>query len=445
VIQVIIQTLGGLGLFIFGMRIMSDGLQQVAGERVKKILAAVSSKRLVAISIGTGVTALIQSSSATTVMLIGFVNAGLMTLQQAVGVILGANIGTTVTAQMIAFKITDAALPAIALGVGLRFFARRRRTRRLGDVILGFGLLFFGLMTMKGGLAPIRSDPAFVEFFTRFAAEDLKGILLCVLTGAALTIMVQSSSATVGLTMALAVEGLISFPGAAALVLGENIGTTITAELATIGAGVNAHRAARANTLFNVIGVAIMVLVFPYYISLVEWTTKLMGIGPVDMVVGGERPNMARYIANTHTMFNLLNASFFLTCLPWLVRVATWLTPHREEPLEDLFRLPRLDERHLTTPSLALSQVRSEIIRMAQAAGTTLSDVLDCLESRNLKELSKWRRREDSLDSMQREINTYLTSVYQGQVNQAEAHEISSLFRMSNNLERIGDAVENIA
>lgn len=443
--EIIIKTLGGLGIFIFGMKMMSEGLQQVAGERVKKILSAVSSNRLIAISTGTVATAIVQSSSATTVMLIGFVNAGLMSLTQAVGVILGANVGTTITAQLIAFKITDLALPAIALGVALRMFAKRRKHRYYGDVIFGFGMLFFGLLTMKAGLSPIKKDPEFVAFFTRFAADDLAGILLCVLTGAALTMIVQSSSATVGLTMTLAMQGLIPFHGAAALVLGENIGTTITAELATIGAGVNAHRAARAHTMFNVIGVGIMVALFPYFVGFVEWVTALMGYGPPGEIVGGEAVNVNRYIANGHTMFNVLNALIFLAVLPWLVKVATWLTPHKEEPEEDLFQPPALEERHLESPTLALPQVRAEVIRMAQAVMRTLTDVMDCLEERNLKKLSKWRRREDSIDLMQREINTYLTTIYQGTVTESEAQDIRQLLRMSNNLERIGDSVENVA
>ena len=437
-LSVLIQTIGGLGLFIFGMKIMSDGLQQVAGDRIKKILAAVSSNRILAVITGTGVTALIQSSSATTVMLIGFVNAGMMSLQQAVGVILGANIGTTITAQLIAFKITDLALPAIALGVALKFFSRRRKHRYVGEVILGFGLLFFGLLTMKNGLAPIKHDPAFVEFFTRFSADSLGGILLCVGTGAALTMIIQSSSATVGLTMTLAMQGLISFPGAVALVLGENIGTTITAQLATIGSGKNAHEAANAHTLFNVIGVLMMIAVFPYFIDLVEFLTGLIGSGPVDLQVGEEKPNVGRYIANAHTIFNVISAVIFTMALSWLVKVTTWLTPHKEEPQEDLFRAPKLDERHTDNPALALPQVRAEVLRMAQAAMTTLTDVTDCLQDRNLKKLAWWRKREDSLDLMQRDISIYLTTLYQDHVTESEAKEIRSLLRMSNNFERGG-------
>lgn len=235
ILNVLIQTIGGLGLFILGMKMMTDGLQMSAGKRIKNILSAVSSNRIIGCVTGAGVTAMVQSSSATTVMLIGFVSAGLMTLQQAVGVILGANIGTTVTAQLIAFKLTKAALPAIAIGVFMKFFTRQKKYRYFGEVILGFGLLFFGMTVMKLGLAPIKNDPSFIEFFTKFDPGSASGLILCVFVGAVLTILVQSSSATIGLTMTLATQGLLPFSGAMALVLGENIGTTITAELATVG------------------------------------------------------------------------------------------------------------------------------------------------------------------------------------------------------------------
>jgi phosphate:Na+ symporter len=262
---------------------------------------------------------MVQSSSATTVMLIGFVSAGLMTLQQAIGVILGANVGTTMTAQLIAFKLTDAALPAIAIGVYLKFFTRAKKYRYIGEVILGFGLLFFGMTVMKYGFAPIKKDPTFIQFFTRFDPGSVGGLLLCVFIGAVLTILVQSSSATIGLTMTLATQGLLTFPGAMALVLGENIGTTITAELATIGSSnINAHRAARAHTMFNVIGVTFMLIAFPYFIDLIKFVTMFLGSGPVSQVVEGDVVNISRYIANGHTLFNVINATFFLIFLPLL-------------------------------------------------------------------------------------------------------------------------------
>ena len=445
IINVLIQTIGGLGLFVLGMKMMTEGLQMSAGRRIKKILSAVSVNRVVGCITGAGVTAMVQSSSATTVMLIGFVSAGLMTLQQAVGVILGANVGTTVTAQLIAFKLTEVALPAIAIGVSLKFFTKKKKYRYIGEVILGFGLLFFGMTVMKHGLSPIKADPAFFEFFTKFDPSSIGGLLLCVMVGAFLTIMVQSSSATIGLTMTLATQGLLTFPGAMALVLGENIGTTITAELATIGAtNINAHRAARAHTMFNVIGVGLMLLIFPYFVGIIEFITGQLGAGPATQVVNGEVVNVARYIANGHTIFNVLNASVFLIFLPLLIKVAIKLSPKHEEP-EDMYRLPDFGDRFMDTPIAALAKARSEIIRMSEIAIITFKNTINCIEDRNYNRLSKWKRIENHLDAMQKEITAYLTKIYQSEVNESEAKEISSLMRMTNNIERIGDSVENIA
>ncbi len=443
--SVIITTLGGLGMFILGMKMMTEGLQMTAGKRIKAILSAVSSNRILGCLTGTVVTAMVQSSSATTVMLIGFVTAGLMTLQQAVGMILGANIGTTVTAQLIAFKLTALALPAISVGVVLKFFSQHKKTRYIGEVILGFGMLFYGMTVMKHGLSPIKTDPTFLDFFTRFDPSSFGGLLLCVVVGAVLTILVQSSSATIGLTMTLASQGLLAFPGAMALVLGENIGTTITAELATIGSNnVNAHRAARAHTMFNVIGVSLMLCIFPLFVDFVQVISLKLGAGPVNQTVDGDMVNMGRYIANGHTLFNVINASFFLLVLPWLIKVAIFLSPKEDEEI-DYFRLPNFGDRLINTPIAAIVETRSEILRMAETASYTFRKTVRRIKDRDYKKLAKWRKVENHLDDMQREILAYLTRIYQSDVSESEAKEISSLMRMTNNIERIGDSVENIA
>jgi len=336
---VLFQTLGGLGLFIFGMRIMSDGLKKVAGKKLRSVLSAVSSNRVIACVTGTVITSIIQSSSATTVMLVGFVDAGLLTLTQAIGVVLGANIGTTVTAQLIAFNISNYALPAIAAGVLLRFFFASKKWQQSGEVLLGFGILFFGLSTMKAGLSPLRGEPAFIAFLTRFQAQNFIEILLCILAGAALTVAVQSSSATVGITMALASQGLLSFEGSVAMILGENIGTTVTAQLAGIGSNINARQTAMAHTLFNVLGVIFIIFIFPYFVNAVVYlTTHLLSIGHPDFLVGAEKPFISRHIANAHTLFNVINAILFLFILPYLVKVAIWLTPRgKEEHLDEIY------------------------------------------------------------------------------------------------------------
>jgi len=435
-------------MFLFGMKIMSEGLQKVAGKKMRQILSMVSNNRFVGCGVGALVTSIVQSSSATTVMLVSFVDAGLMTFVQAIGVILGANVGTTVTAQLIAFKITKYALPAIAVGVLLKFFLGYGKRIYVGDVLLGFGLVFFGLATMKAGFAPLKESETFISFFTKFNADSYIDIMLCVLVGTVLTMILQSSSATVGITMVLATQGLLDFPASAALILGDNIGTTITAELASVGASINAHRTARAHTLFNAIGVLNIILFFPFFIKLVVWlTSSTIAIGPPDIMIEGEKPNIARYIANSHTMFNVVNALFFLMVLPYLVKVATWLTPQKkdETELDELRHVKFMDSRYIDTPSVAIGQAKAEIIRMGESVRMMYDDVIYSLKKRNLKELSKWRKSEDAIDTLQKEITKYLIQVAQKNIMSEESREISSLLRMTNNLERIGDSIENVA
>ena len=445
--SVIFQTLGGLGLFIFGMRIMSDGLKKVAGKKLRAVLSAVSSNRVIACVTGTVITSIIQSSSATSVMVVGFVDAGLLTLTQAVGVIFGANIGTTVTAQLIAFNISNYALPTIAAGVLLRFFFASKKWQRWGETLLGFGILFFGLATMKAGLAPLRGEPAFIDFLTRFQAQNLHEILLCILVSTALTTAVQSSSAVVGIIMALASQGLLSFEGSVALILGTNIGTTITAQLAGIGSNINARQTAMAHTLFNVLGVFFMILIFPYFANAVIYlTTNLLGTGYPDLLVGGEKPNISRHIANAHTFFNVIIGIIFLFILPYLVKVAIWLTPRgKEEYLDEIYHIKYLDRRYLDSPEVALVQAKQEIIRMADEAQTMFDEVTRALKIRNPKKLAKWKAREDVLDNLQKEIIDFLVKVMQQNIIVEESREITTLMRMTNNIERIGDEIEDIA
>ncbi len=442
--NILLQTLGGLGLFILGMKMMTEGLQATAGQKIRRILEAISSNRVIGCATGAGVTALVQSSSATTVMLIGFVGAGIMTLEQAVGVVLGANVGTTITGQMIAFKLTALALPAIAIGVPMKYFSKKRKYRHIGDIILGFGLLFYGMTVMKHGLSPIKSDPQFIAFFTKFSTDTIAGILLCVSMGTILTIMVQSSSATVGLTMTLASQGLLSFPTAMALVLGENIGTTITAEIATIGSSnISAHQTARAHTLFNVIGVSIMVIFFQPFVEFVQTVTAAMGAGPADQVVDGEVVNMARYIANGHTLFNVVNATIFLFFLPKLIQVAILLSPR--EKSKQRYRLPEFDTQFIDSPIGALAKVKGEIINNAVFAYENLKKTSTCLKVRDDDIFGEREAVEEHLDDSQKVIIKYLTTIYQGDVNEPEAKEISEMMRIANNIERLGDSMENVS
>ena len=443
--NIIIQTLGGLGLFILGMKMMTEGLQATAGQKIRSILEAISSNRILGSLTGAGVTAMVQSSSATTVMLIGFVSAGIMGFEQAVGVIIGANVGTTITGQLIAFKLTKAALPAIALGVVLKYFSRQRNYRHIGDIILGFGLLFYGMTVMKHGLAPIKSDPQFIAFFTKFSTDSFGGILLCVSMGAILTVMVQSSSATVGLTMTLATSGLLTFPTALALVLGENIGTTITAQLATMGSkNANAHRTANAHTIFNVAGVGIILAIFPFFVTIVQSITLKMGAGPVDQLVNNEYVNSARYIANGHTLFNVINALVFLIFMPKLIQLTLLISP-KPKKSKERYRLPKFDETFIDSPIGALATVKGEIIQMSKFAHMNLKKTSTCLQMRDDDILGEREAIEEHLDSFQKVIIKYLTTISQGEINKPEAKEISEMMRITNNIERLGDSMENVS
>lgn len=445
---VVFKIFGGLGLFLFGMKIMSEGMQKVAGKKMRQILKLVSNNRFVGCAVGAFITSIIQSSSATTVMLIGFVDSGLISLSQAVGVTLGANIGTTVTAQLIAFRIQDYALPAVAIGVLLKFFIGRRKWIFVGDVLIGFGILFYGLSTMKDGLSPMRENEAFLSFLTGFNSDSYIGILQCVIAGTAITVLLQSSSATVGITMALASQGLLNLETSVALILGDNIGTTVTAQLGCIGTSINARRTANAHTLFNVVGVFIIILTFPFFIDLVMFITgALMRSGPPGMIVDAENVNISRYIANSHTLFNIINAFIFIVFFQYLIKIATWMTPGQEEQAdqETLHHIKYIDTKYIDTPSVALAQAKAEIIRMGEAVRVMYRDVIQSLINRKQKDLSRWRKRERNLDTLQREITQFLVMVTQASITPEESREVRSLLRVVNNLERIGDAVEHVA
>lgn len=437
--SLIFGLVGGLGLFLFGMKIMSEGLQKIAGSRMRQILGALTNNRLVGTLVGIAVTAIIQSSSATTVMVVGFVNAGLMSLVQSIGVILGANIGTTVTAQLIAFKITKFALPAIGVGSGLKLFSKNKKTVYIGEVILGFGLLFYGLSTMKGAFKPIKGAPEFIDFFHMVGDNPLLGVLI----GALLTIIVQSSSATIGITLALASSGVLSFPSSVALIMGENIGTTVTANLAAIGTNIAARRTALAHFLFNALATTLMLLLMPFFMDIVTIITQSGGVGPAEYVnAAGEKPNIARYIANTHTFFNIFNVLLFLPFVGLLAKAATLLVPGSDEEIE--YHLKYLDNRVLNTPPIALAQARSETRRMAQVAKEMVEESLGFLQDDNLKRLPSLEKKEELTDILQKEITDFLVALSQKSITTETSKEVASMMHMVNDLERVGDHCENL-
>ncbi|MBW2512843.1 MAG: Na/Pi cotransporter family protein [Deltaproteobacteria bacterium] len=444
--KLIFGLLGGLGLFLFGMKIMSEGLQKIAGSRMRKILAALTNNRIVGTLVGIAVTAMIQSSSATTVMVVGFVNAGLMSLVQSIGIILGANIGTTVTAQLIAFKITKYALPAIGIGAGFKLFSKNQKWSYIGEVLLGFGLLFFGLSVMKSAFDPLKASEEFRQVFIMVGDNHLLGVLI----GAVLTIIVQSSSATIGITIALASTGIINFEASVALILGENIGTTITANLAAIGTNLAARRTALAHFLFNTIGVCYMLVFFKFFTGFISSITP----GDADFVIqtqeqvvrmGGEigdKPFIARHIANTHTMFNIVNTIIFLPLVGILAKLSTMVIRGRDEEIE--YHLKYLDNRVLNTPPIALAQARSETRRMAQVAQEMVDETLAFLQDNDLKRLPALEKKEDLTDVLQKEITNFLVSLSQTSITQESSKEVASMMHMVNDLERVGDHCENL-
>ena len=444
--QLLFGLLGGLGMFLFGMKTMSEGLQKIAGDRMRKILSALTSNRIIATLVGISVTAIIQSSSATTVMVVGFVNAGLLSLVQSIGVVLGANIGTTITAQLIAFKITKFALPAIGLGAGLKLFSKNKKYVYLGEIILGFGLLFFGLSTMKLAFNPLKASEEFRQLFLLVGDYKLLGVLI----GALLTVIVQSSSATIGITLALASTGLISFEASVALILGENIGTTITANLAAIGTNLAAKRTAFSHFLFNTIGVLYMLLLFPLFLKFISMVTP----GDADFVIQtqaqaesfsaaiGDKPYIARHIANTHTLFNIINTLLFLPFIGVLAKLST-LIVRGEEDLET-FQVKFIDDRVLNTPPVAIGQARRETKRMAQIALEMVEETVQFLNDGDYKRIRPLQQKEELVDILQKEIMDFLVKLSQRSISTETSESIGSLMNMVNDLERIGDHCENL-
>jgi phosphate:Na+ symporter len=360
--QMVIQIAGGLALFLFGMKIMSEGLQKVAGQRLRQALAVMTGDRFRGVGTGILITSAIQSSSATTVMLVSFVNAGLLNLTQAVGVIMGANIGTTVTAWLVALlgfriKIAAMALPAIALGFFARFLGQRKLTD-WGEVIIGFGLLFLGLDFMKGAVEQLKESPAVLEMMADCHANHLGGLLFAVLVGTLVTAVVQSSSATMAITMALAVQGLIDLPTACALTLGQNIGTTITANFAAIGSSTNAKRAARAHFLFNFLGTIWVIALFWPLLALMD------AIFPNAASSTASASAAADYLATYHTLFNVANTIVFLPFAGGLAWLATRMV-HAPKDGEE-FHLKYLDTKLVPAAPLAIQATRNELRRMLE-------------------------------------------------------------------------------
>ena len=444
-------VIGGLGIFLLGMKNMSEGVQAVAGHRLRRMIGAVTDNRFLAIGTGLVVTCLVQSSSITTVLVVGFVNSGIMLLHQAVGVIMGANIGTTITGWILVLNIGKWGLPIMGISAFAFLFSRSERLRYVAMAVMGVGMVFFGLELMKNGFKPMKDFPAFEEAFAWFRADSYVGILKCASIGCLLTFLVQSSSATLGITIGLASVGAIPFETAAALVLGENIGTTITAWLASIGATTNAKRAAYAHVLFNVFGVAWVTAAFPLVLrlvgQLVEGTTGTSPIG-IHITDVDDAATFATVvtagIATTHTMFNLTNTVVFIPLVRIFSRFLERLVPDRD--IKESPHLTFLDVRMLDTPSIGLQQSLDEIIRMGEGVDTMLDQVRDAIGEKKIDEARKTKlfRREEILDCAQKDVTEFLSKLLSGHIPMEVTIEGRQQLRIADEVESISDYIANL-
>ncbi|MBR5623962.1 Na/Pi cotransporter family protein [bacterium] len=447
--SVIIAILGGLALFLLGMTMMSEGLQSVAGARLKSILQLFVKNKFTGIVVGTVITAIVQSSSASTVMVVGFVNAGLMNLEQAISVIFGSCIGTTVTPQIMAFGLTDIALPAVLIGLIVRLMSKKAVGRHWGDVIMGFGLLFFGMDMMNQTLVPLRTSPTFVNVFRSFdCAPAANGympfghIVAALIIGTVATMIVQSSAATIGVVMALCGSGLINFYTSFPLVLGCNIGTTITANLAAIGANRKARRAALVNTIIKVGGSLFMLPLFyilwkgePIFLALINAMTA-------GEVLGGHNENIVRHVAMANTVFNVLNVIVLVPFTGTLAWICEKLIPVKGESEESEYAF--LDERLLKTPALGLSQSVSEILFMLRRADKNVDDAFLCFCEGSVRFSKNILKREEEINTLNKKITSYTAALAKQGLNDDEIALLPELMHISHDIERIGDLAINI-
>ncbi len=414
--------IGGLGLFFFGMQMMASGMQNAAGDNLRKILDTLTSNPYMAALTGIIVTVFLQSSSSTSVMVVGFANAGLMTLSQAVGTILGANIGTTITAQVISFDIKHLILPALGLGALLNFYSVKRYNRYIGQSILGFGLLFLGLSTMSQAMYPLREYLPFIHMLASFGRIPVLGALV----GALFTAMIQSSSATTGVVIALTLQGLIDTPSSIAIVLGANIGTCITATLASIGTNLTARRAVLAMVIVKTLGVVVVLLFFRPFIDLIAFTGT----------------SVTRQVANAHTIFNVLNVLVFIPFLDPLLRFTSRILQGEEEEIEAGPKF--LDKLMLKTPAVAIGSARQEILRMAAISREMLQESVKIFVHNERKLIKYALQKEDLIDNLEKDITVYLAELAQSPMNIHQSKAVAGLMHTTSDLERIGDHSENI-
>lgn len=421
VVLVVVTMVGGLALFLLGLDRLTDALKLIAGERLRTALSRLTDNRFAGLATGAGVTALVQSSSITTVLVVGFITSGVMTLSQSIGVILGANIGSTVTAQIIAFPITKYALAPVAVGFAVTFFARRELHRLLGTLLLGFGLVFYGMEVMGSAMEPLRTSQTFIDLMAR-----MENPALAVLVAGVFTALIQSSAATAGIVIVLSSQGLVTLEAGIALVLGANIGTSVTALLAAVGKPREAMRAAVAHTLFNTIGVMAWIGLIGVLASLVE-------------EIGGDT---ARQIANAHTIFNTANAAVFIWLTGPLARLAAAMVHDRPHLREAAVKARHLEPDLIATPVLALDRVRLEVMRMASRVRTMLDGSLTPVLRGPGTHLREIEAIDDEVDALHAQIVKYLGKVSQQRLGEGLTDELLGMMEVTNAVEAIGDLVE---
>ena len=446
----LLNLIGALGFFIFGMKVMSDGIQKAGGAKMRQILGGMTSNRYFGVMTGFLITAIVQSSSATTVMTVSFVNAGLLTLVESAGVMMGANIGTTITAWIISilgFKVNMSAiaLPIIAFGVPM-MFARKTKTKNWGEFLVGFALLFIGLSELKDAVPDVKNNPEILNFLAGFADISFLSRLMFVGVGTLLTIVVQSSSAAMALTLVLCSTGVIPFEVAAAMVLGENIGTTITAELASLVGNVHAKRSARIHTMFNIIGVTWMLILMPYALDIVEYISMnyFGSISPYTAVDGWGDSMSPVPIALSifHTGFNLLNVLLLIWFIPRLVKVAE-RTVKSQGDMDEEFHLEHIGTGLMQTAELSILEANKEVEKFGKVTAILFDMIPQLLQETDSKKFTKLliriRKYEDITDRMEVEIADYLAKAAQGEMSDSASRKVRSMLSIINDMERIGD------
>ncbi len=424
--SVAIGVLGGLGLFLYGMQLMGAGLQKAAGKKLERIIEILTTNRFMGVLVGVIVTGVIQSSSATTVMVVGFVNAGIMKLSQAVGVILGANIGTTVTGQIVSLSIDEIAPIAVGIGMILWMLSKKDTQKNLAEILIGLGILFIGMEFLKDSLKPLRELQAFTDLMTNIGHNPILGVLV----GFGLTFVVQSSSASIGMLIALASSGVLPLAAALPILYGDNIGTCTTALLSSIGASKNAKRAAIIHLAFNTVGTLLFMFVLSHPI-----TTIVTKLDPTDV---------ARQIANAHTIFNLTNVVIQFPFAFVLIKIAMWVIPDKGEDAEQ--KLTKyIDERILETPTIAMKSVINETINMGEVAMKSLVSAMDGLFEGQLDKVKQTFVYEKDINKLEGLITEYLVKLSNKDIMDSDRRYIDGLFNSINDIERIGDHADNIA